>query len=649
MKVEVISINNAKDNLDCDSIKNALKDNGFEPQSVNSVPLSAKKIKSLLDVMSVSPEKPDTVIISNALNTQDSKAFKKYFASVVASAEHAENTPAPKDYWKKRRKAFIEAKNQNYNSEQLDELKNQFQLYRSKSKILSLGDFGNGYKGYCFVYKNMKIGVLPVASLAGVSTDKLVALGAVRTESVFEKSSADYPNGFSKVPYTPPKQGFVNRFIPLRGDGAREISRKCIVIASFLVFVGALSLLLYNMVYLSMQNDMLNGEIQTIYHSSQDNGNKADDNKPSSGNKIDWDKLKAINPEIVGWITIKNMIIDYPVLWHKSDTRESQYYLTHNYKNEYSQWGSVFVDYRCTKGTESKNLVLHGHHMNDGTMFGNLLKYGGTTGDLSFYKKSPTITFNTPKDNGTYKIISVFKTNTLSSQGEFFNYMIGNFQNDKDFMNYVYNVRVRSLFNCPVDVNEDDTLLTLSTCSYEFTNFRTVVVARKVRANESTKVDTSKASLNSNAVWPNVYYSRYGGTRPQVTDFCTAYDKKQIDWYDGDYDFEKQKVVDTSTKPTTPTEKKSNSNSSSSKVTTTAQPTTQAKVYLTVKFINYDGSTISTQKVEYGKSAVAPPTPTKPSDDYYDYVFKGWQLDFSNVVSNMTIAPNFEAKRKSNT
>ena len=68
-----------------------------------------------------------------------------------------------------------------------------------------------------------------------------------------------------------------------------------------------------------------------------------------------------------------------------------------------------------------------------------------------------------------YKIISVFKTNTLMSHGEFFNYMVGNFQNDKDFMDYVYNVRVRSLINCPVETNEDDTLLTLSTSSYEYT------------------------------------------------------------------------------------------------------------------------------------------------------------------------------------
>ena len=57
------------------------------------------------------------------------------------------------------------------------------------------------------------------------------------------------------------------------------------------------------------------------------------------------------------------------------------------------------------------------------------------------------IEFDTPEGNADYKIISVFKTNTLSSQGEFFNYMVGDFQNEKDFMNYVYNVRISSLIN----------------------------------------------------------------------------------------------------------------------------------------------------------------------------------------------------------
>ena len=273
-------------------------------------------------------------------------------------------------------------------------------------------------------------------------------------------------------------------------------------------------------------------------------------------------------------------------------------------------------------------------------MFGDLMKFGGTTGNLDFYKEVPTFRFDTPKGKGTYKIISVFKTNTLSAHGEFFNYMISDFENDKDFMNYVYNVRVRSLFNCPVDVNEDDELITLSTCSYEFTNFRTVIVARKVRAGESTKVDVTKASLNKNAVWPQVYYSSYGGTRPTVTDFDTAYKKGQITWYDGDYSFKNQKVTPKTTESTTATDTKGQT------VTQKPQPTTQAKVYCDVTFLNYDGSVLSTQKVEYGKAAKAPTAPKKPSDKYYNYIFQKWELDYSKVTTNMKIAPIYEARLK---
>ena len=58
--------------------------------------------------------------------------------------------------------------------------------------------------------------------------------------------------------------------------------------------------------------------------------------------------------------------------------------------------------------------------------------------------------------------------------------------------------------------------------------------------------------------------------------------------------------------------------------------------------INYDGSEISTEEGEDGLSATAPDEPVKPSDDFYDYVFKGWQLDFSVVQTDMIIAPNFE-------
>ena len=630
MYIEILSVSKKKetDTLSerADELRETLDKYGYSLTNIKKTHMSSSKIYTALDKIAKSDEKPDVVIIANALNTKDSKSFRKYFVETVAAAERAENEPAPKNYWKKRNNAFRNAKKQNASADEIEALEEEYRMFRKKAKVFTLGDFGNGYKGYCFMYKGMRVATIPKAELTGEAFADVVSLAAVRTTEVYENSANEYPEGFSIQEYVPAKTGFVNNFIPVRGDSGKEVARKCVVIMAFLVFLAALGLLFYNMVFLSVKNAQLNGEIQKIAHGTD--SSDSSDKKPDVGETINWDALKDINDEIVGWIQMDNTQIDYPVLWHKGDDRNSQYYLSRNYKGGYDSFGSIFVDYRCKKGAKSQNVVLHGHHMNDGSMFGNLLNYGVTSGNLDFYKKTPTVEFDTPDGQGTYKIISVFKTNTLSSHGEFFNYMVGDFQNEKDFMNYVYNVRIRSMINCPVDVNEDDQLLTLSTCSYEFTNFRTVVVARKVRIGESTKVDVSRASKNKNAVWPDVYYSAYGGTRPKVTDFCTAYDAGQIDWYNGDYDFKDQKIKETVV------------------VTDTSGktiPVTEPKVYLTVKFINYDGSEIETQKVEYGKDAKKPKDPVKPSDEYYDYVFKGWQLDFTNVTRDMTIAPNFEA------
>ena len=617
-------------------IERSLEAKGYKLKGIKKTLLQASAIKMTLSSIAKSYNKPDIAIVTGALKSKDNSSFKKYLVESVVAAEKAVNEPVPKDYWKSRNAAFKAAKARHASKEELEELEKSFELTRKKAKVFSLGDFGNGYKGYAFMFDGMRVAVVPKPELCGMDFAEIAALACERTNDVFENNKDEYPDGFSVHTYVPPKTGFVNRFIPLPGDGAKEIARKCVVIASLLVFIVAGWVLIYHAVYRPIEEQKLNGDIQKIAHSTEEKEGGETPNK-GKGSSINWDDLLKVNKEIVGWIQINGTKIDYPVLWHKGDDITGQYYLNHNYKRDYDSYGCIFLDYRCTSGMNSKNIVLHGHHMNDGSMFAGLMDYGGTEGNLDFYKKHPTIKFDTPQGDGVYKIISVYKTNTLSAHGEFFKYMVGDFQNDKDFMNYVYNTRIRSLINCPVDVNEDDELLTLSTCSYEYTNFRTVVVARRVRIGETSKVDTNKASLNGNAVWPEVYYSSRGGKRPTVTDFCTAYEKQQIDWYDGTYDFKDQKVTsDTTAEATT---KKSGTTASSG----SNEPTTKPVQLHSVTFINYDGSFISTQTVEDGKAATPPPDPVKPSDQYYDYKFKGWQLDFKKVTCDMTIAPSFEA------
>ena len=616
-----------------DELRLSLAKYGYSLKTIKKTIMHPTLINSALNSIAQSEDKPDVVIIANALRTKDDRSFKKYFVETVAAAERAENEPAPKDYWKNRRKAFVEAKKNGAGEEELEKLEKEFTLSRRKSKVFSLGDFGEGYRGYCFIFKGIRVAAVPQAELTGNDFGEVAALAAVRTTEVFENSANDYHDGFGSEDYIPPKTDFKSRYVPMRGDTGREIGRKSLTIGMTLVFLGAFAFLMYNMVFLSFRNEQLNNEIQKVAHREDRSGDDHAPEKENGGSGIDWDELLSINPEIVGWIYINDTKIDYPVLWHKGDDMYSQYYLNHNYKGEWDSYGTIFLDYRDLEGTDSKNVVMHGHHMNDGSMFGNLMSYAGMSGNLDFYEEAPVIEFDTPKADGMYKIISVYKTNTLSSQGEFFNYLRADFQNDKDFMNYVYNVRIRSLINCPVTCNEDDELITLSTCSYEFTNFRTVVVARRVRIGEDASVDTDKASINENAVWPEVYYNAYGGTRPKVTDFATAYENKEIDWYDGKFDFKDQKVTGTTDEDDT---------TADGTKKTTAQPTTELRIFHTVTFINYDGSEISTQQVEDGLSADPPEDPVKPSDDYYDYVFKGWQLDFKVVQCDMTIAPKFE-------
>lgn len=665
MDIEVFSLRSSEE--DSQSVSENLKNisdelakDGFKVKYKTEMDLNKQQIKKALDACVSSETKPDIVVVANALTTCDSSSFKGLFADTIAKCEEEIQDPAPKKPKKDKKGKHTSPKKdtalKNTNSEQTDinqaienfSTSENFpaeniatdnetpKYFIKKIKIFSMGDLGNGYKGYCFTYKGIRVIALPKTSLTGKETPDLFYEGVILATQIFDTNAEKYPDGLNLIEGKPKKKSLAKRIFPSKSDTKQEKTRKTISLLAFCIFFVTGVLLLYNLVYLPMQNSSIQSEIQTIFYND-------DTGKEQGGTDIktkDWDALKKINDDIVGWIKINDTNIDYPVLWEKDDNESYQYYLNHNYKKEYSGYGSIFLDYRCTKGTDSKNTVLHGHHMNDGSMFANLLKYGGTTGDLDFYKKAPTITFDTPDGDGVYKIISVFKTNSLSSQGEFFNYMIGNFNSDSEFMNFVYNIKIRSLINCPVTVNEDDTLLTLSTCSYEFSEFRTVVVARKVRIGEDPSVDLSKASLNDNPVWPDVYYSRYGGTRPNVTTFKTEYQKHNIDWYDGTSDPTKLKGKEEAPTETPTSEPTTNSQGETNPPPTTQAPTVQK---FTVTFIDFDGNEISTQQVEKGKAATPPTDPVKESDGYYNYVFKGWQLDYSNVQADMIIAPNFEA------
>lgn len=318
--------------------------------------------------------------------------------------------------------------------------------------------------------------------------------------------------------------------IPWKGDRTGEAIRKIIFMVALITFLVTGGILLWEMVIQPAMVDNKTSQVQQIYHAADttSSSNNQDSEYDENGNLKKFVELQKINPDIKGWIRIQDTVIDYPILQSGKDNPE--YYLYLDYNKNHSKYGSLFFDARNSvnlSDPNSKSLIIYGHSMNDGRMFGSLLKYGS----LDYYKQHPTFELDTEKNNGDWKIFSIFKTNTLSSQGEPFNYLRSSFANQSDFMNFVYQIKIRSLFNTGVDISPDDQIVLLSTCSYEMEDFRTVVVARKVRNGEDKNVDTDKAVWNPSVLYPDGWYRAKGGTKPQhPATFEDALAQGKINW-----------------------------------------------------------------------------------------------------------------------
>lgn len=220
------------------------------------------------------------------------------------------------------------------------------------------------------------------------------------------------------------------------------------------------------------------------------------------------------NNDLVGWIVVPNTSINHPVVQAKNN----EYYLRRSFYGDYQRRGTVFMDYRDHAKPLCKNTILYGHNFLDSTMFADLEKYK----DIEFYKTSPVIQFDTIYEKHKWKIISVFLTNAddKDDNGYTFNYIYPFMTND-NFEAFVDEIKVRSLYFTNVDVNKNDKILTLSTCTRDMdvkgngeTNARFVVVARLVRDGESETVDVSKTIKNDNPRYPQIWYDTHGLPNP---------------------------------------------------------------------------------------------------------------------------------------
>lgn len=173
--------------------------------------------------------------------------------------------------------------------------------------------------------------------------------------------------------------------------------------------------------------------------------------------------LLSINSECFGWISIAGTNINYPVMHTPSNPQK---YLNRNFYGEYSYSGTPFLDARCS--ADSTNLIIYGHHMNNGTMFADLCNYT----DYSYFTEHPTVVLETKDGAFVYSVFSVMK---VKSDDDWYKFLTTDL--DKTYEKWVSYAKIKSLYNTEITPVCGQQILTLSTCYGDNQNDRILVLA----------------------------------------------------------------------------------------------------------------------------------------------------------------------------
>lgn len=163
--------------------------------------------------------------------------------------------------------------------------------------------------------------------------------------------------------------------------------------------------------------------------------------------------LLNINPDGLGFLYVPSVDIRLPI----AQTTDNDFYLTHTFDKTYNGNGCLFVDYRITDKLKANHVLIYGHNMNSGAMFGSLSRYETP----SFYQTEGNDVFYIYTEDviRKYKIFTVYITDPISDTFTF------NFSNLAGLREYAKNVQAQSLYNTGVDITNTTQIVTFSTCT----------------------------------------------------------------------------------------------------------------------------------------------------------------------------------------
>lgn len=200
-----------------------------------------------------------------------------------------------------------------------------------------------------------------------------------------------------------------------------------------------------------------------------------------------YQALYEINSDLAGWLTIDGTVIDYPVMQTMED---ESYYLKIDFYGNQNKNGCLILDTDSVAGTGTKacayvngtapstNLIIHGHTMKSGEMFGDLKLYA----DAEYGRAHNIIHFDSMYEEREYELIAVFYSQVYYESDNVFKYYKF-FQADtqEEFDDWYENIRELSLYDTGVTAQFGDEFITLSCCSYQVEDGRFVVVGKRVK------------------------------------------------------------------------------------------------------------------------------------------------------------------------
>lgn len=185
------------------------------------------------------------------------------------------------------------------------------------------------------------------------------------------------------------------------------------------------------------------------------------------------------NDDMAAWLQIPGTNIDYPVMWTPAD---EEYYLYRDFDGSDNKNGCLILDTDSCLNPLTTNLIIHGHNMKSGAMFGNLTDYENE----DYYREHKSIILYTEECQRNYEVIAVFRSQVYKKTDEVFKfYKFFQADTQEEFDDFYNNIKALSLYDTGVTAEFGDNFITLSTCVYHVEQGRFVVVAKEIECGDT--------------------------------------------------------------------------------------------------------------------------------------------------------------------